>query len=432
MAKLRVPIKQITRVNTFKRYSNKPRYIVIHYIGAAGQAKANADYFYNVNRNASAHYFIDKNVTYQVVEEDAGAWHVGDAASGVYQSNRGNWPGGATRNGYRGEGATNYNSIGIEMCQNVISGVQIIDWPIDEIVIQQTLLLTKQLMDKYNIPITNVIRHFDVSGKLCPAPWRGRAGSSTWPKWNEFKSRLAKLVESGESIELGVPAPKTKYNPQGLQEVDLPEYREPILPYTESKVGDTVTIRDVAQWYNPETKKYMMSPNMPNYVGKEYKVKEVKDVSISYSKKAYLLEGPMSWVLEQDLEETRLEWPEDITENTYTVQKGDYLSKIADEFDITVENIKDWNNLETNIIHTGMTLFVVEPEEVVPKDDKPNSTDDNNSTEPVEDQPEDKGPETPSIDLEEDEVIDHEGNVFKLKEGMYKLDGQWYQVEKIM
>lgn len=77
MAKLRTPIKKITLVNSFARNTNKPKYIVIHYIGAAGQALANANYFYNVNRNASAHYFIDKNVTYQVVEEDAGAWHVG-------------------------------------------------------------------------------------------------------------------------------------------------------------------------------------------------------------------------------------------------------------------------------------------------------------------------------------------------------------------
>ena len=87
-------------------------------------------------------------------------------AAGGYQSNRTNWPGGATKNGYKGTGATNYNSIGIEMCQEVISGKQIIDWPIHENTIEQTLLLTKQLMDKYNIPIENVIRHFDVSGKL--------------------------------------------------------------------------------------------------------------------------------------------------------------------------------------------------------------------------------------------------------------------------
>ena len=77
---------------------------------------------------------------------------------------------------YKGTGATNYNSIGIEMCQEVVSGKQIIDWPIHETTIEQTLLQTKALMDKYNIPEKNVIRHFDVSGKLCPAPWRGQAG----------------------------------------------------------------------------------------------------------------------------------------------------------------------------------------------------------------------------------------------------------------
>lgn len=45
MATLRKPIVQITRVNTFGRNTNKPKFIVIHYVGAAGQAEANADYF---------------------------------------------------------------------------------------------------------------------------------------------------------------------------------------------------------------------------------------------------------------------------------------------------------------------------------------------------------------------------------------------------
>ena len=54
--------------------------------------------------------------------------------------------------------------------------------------VAQALELTKALMKKYNIPASNVIRHFDVTGKLCPAYWSGRENAGKWEK--EFKSRL--------------------------------------------------------------------------------------------------------------------------------------------------------------------------------------------------------------------------------------------------
>lgn len=401
VAKLRTPIKKHTLVNSFGSNSNNPKFIVIHYVGAAGQALANANYFYNVNRNASAHIFIDKNVTYEVVPEHKGAWHIGDGNS----SKRG------THNGYVKPGmATNYNSLGIEMCLEADYSKPVTDWPVHPNVYEQTLLQTQAWMKKYNIPIENVIRHYDASQKLCPANWR----FNNWAKWWEFKTDLSKLVK-GESIDVGGSTETSKYNPQGLQEVDLPEYREPIEPCAELKAGDSATPREVAQWYNPETEKYMLSPNMPNYIGKADKVKEVKEVSISYSKRAYLLENTLSWILEQDLEETRAQWPKELTENTYTVQKGDYLAKIAKEFDISVEDIKAWNNLETNVIHTGMTLFVVKPDDLIDEDRKPDSTDDNGEGKPAPDQPGDKGDDTPAVELKENQYLRWDGVVIETK-----------------
>src|SRR5699024_4234871 len=76
MAKLRTPIKKHTLVNMGGQIG-KIEYIVIHFVGASGQALANANYFYNVYREASAHVFIDPNVTYEVVPENRVAWHVG-------------------------------------------------------------------------------------------------------------------------------------------------------------------------------------------------------------------------------------------------------------------------------------------------------------------------------------------------------------------
>ena len=56
---------------------------------------------------------------------------------------------------------------------------------IKEEVVNKTIELTKELMAKYNIPVENVIRHYDVTHKICPAPFVNNES-----RWNEFKSRL--------------------------------------------------------------------------------------------------------------------------------------------------------------------------------------------------------------------------------------------------
>ena len=61
---------------------------------------------------------------------------------------------------------------------------------ISEKVINNTVELTKQLMSKYNIPIENVIRHYDVTHKCCPAPFVNNAN-----RWKDFKNRLVNQVE---------------------------------------------------------------------------------------------------------------------------------------------------------------------------------------------------------------------------------------------
>ena len=40
-------------------------------------------------------------------------------------------------------------------------------------------------MDKYGVPAERVLRHYDVTGKRCPAPWVDRPG-----EWEDFKGRL--------------------------------------------------------------------------------------------------------------------------------------------------------------------------------------------------------------------------------------------------
>ncbi|MGH2063970.1 N-acetylmuramoyl-L-alanine amidase [Aerococcus urinaeequi] len=168
--------KDLTLINKGTKGLNNPQWIIEHFVGASGQAWGNANYFKSVYRGASAHYFIDPNNIVQVVEDDTPAWHVGDA----YRTGKGSY------NGYHGYGATNNNSIGIEMCQDTSTGKDVWHWEFDPETIKRAKWLTKQLQKKYNIPDERVIRHYDVSGKLCPGNWQW----NDWKKWYEFKAEL--------------------------------------------------------------------------------------------------------------------------------------------------------------------------------------------------------------------------------------------------
>lgn len=284
MTKLRIPKEKITLVNTFGRNTNKPKFIVLHYVGAAGQAKANADYFYNVDRQSSAHIFIDKNETWRVGYDDMAMWQVGD----------GNYSRVGAYNGYVKPGmATNYNTLGIEMCQTVVSGKTVYDWPIDEAVIEQALLQTKAWMDKYNIPFENVIRHYDVSGKMCPGCWR----HNNWAKWWEFKARLKKLIDGGQLVDIGE---SSDYNPQGLATSTPTEYKVPRLPFDKLKVGQAVTLLDdrnaqgkfIWQWYDPHNKKLLRSKRQEELAGTTDEIVEVKEIDpIQHSKFMYRLKN---------------------------------------------------------------------------------------------------------------------------------------------
>lgn len=161
-------IKDHTKVNF--NYGNSGRkYIVLHYTGNnTDTAQDNANYFRDFNRDASAHYFVDKKNVYEVVAPENTAWSVGIN----YGSNN-----------LFGI-CNNANSISIEMCS---TGGKIAQATFDNAV-----ALTKNLMAKYNIPSSRVVRHYDVCSKSCPG-WKGWVGADT-SIWDKFKSALAETT----------------------------------------------------------------------------------------------------------------------------------------------------------------------------------------------------------------------------------------------
>ena len=154
------------------------KFIVIHFTANNGDtAKNNADYFANNNNlSASAHYFVDEKEVWQSVNDGDTAWHCGGTS-------------------YKHPSCRNANSIGVEMCSRKDSSGK---YYIKEETIKNTIELVKTLMAEHNIPIENVIRHYDVTGKNCPAPLVENAD-----KWVEFKNRLSSpsvKLESGNDI----------------------------------------------------------------------------------------------------------------------------------------------------------------------------------------------------------------------------------------
>ncbi len=157
------------------KYNITPRkeqikYIIIHDTGNTSKgsdAMAHFNYFNSANRNSSADFFIDSENILTVNDyRKYYTWHCGD--------------------GKGKNGITNKNSVGIELCVNSDGDYE----KAFENLISHTARLAKEL----NIDFNNILRHFDASGKICPASMSG----SNWKKWNDFKNEVRKKMSESK------------------------------------------------------------------------------------------------------------------------------------------------------------------------------------------------------------------------------------------
>jgi len=148
------------------------KYIVIHYTGNDGDtAVANGNYFARNVLQTSAHYFVDSVRVIQSVPDNRIAWHCGGKQ-------------------YFHPECRNSNSIGVELCDDKRDGTV---YP-SKATIDRALELVQALMQKYNIPPERVVRHWDVTHKLCPAYWCGSPSKDAL--WRSaFWSKLKKPKE---------------------------------------------------------------------------------------------------------------------------------------------------------------------------------------------------------------------------------------------
>lgn len=170
-----------------KRDTKNIKYIVIHYTGNDGDTdENNSKYFKNNIVKASAHYFVDDDSITQSVPDNYIAYSVGGSLYNDYKTT-----GGAK---FYKE-CINTNSISVELCDSVKDGKV---YPSNK-TIANAIDLVEKLMNKYDIPKENVIRHFDVTGKKCPAYWCGNdSKNSLWKTafYNKISSTASTTNET--------------------------------------------------------------------------------------------------------------------------------------------------------------------------------------------------------------------------------------------
>lgn len=178
------------------RLSNRPiKYLAIHYTAGGSSAAGTAKGIKRVfeNRQASADFAVDDKdiVQFNPDIRNYYCWAVGDKKAPNVNNPDGK----------------NSNTISIEICSTLKKGTSAAvpnheGWYFTEEAVNNAVKLAKILMKKYNIDINHVVRHYDISGKLCPGiiGWNnGRlynkegkptSDKNNSSKWLAFKERL--------------------------------------------------------------------------------------------------------------------------------------------------------------------------------------------------------------------------------------------------
>lgn len=164
---------------TINKYSrpgtkrNRTTKIAVHYVGNANsKAINNRNYFENLKDThstyASSHYIIglDGEIIRCVPDDEV-----------AYTTN-----------------SANAYSIGIECCHGA-------DGTFNSKTRSSLVELVAMLLNKYNLTSDDIIRHYDVTGKLCPICWASNGGDK-YKDYLKFKEEVKnKMLEGDEVVE---------------------------------------------------------------------------------------------------------------------------------------------------------------------------------------------------------------------------------------
>lgn len=247
-----INVNKYTRPGT-KRGSTKG--IILHYTANPGASADNhRRYFGNGGggRYAGAHIFIDSKESLCIVPLNEVCYHANDNQRYV---------GGKPYRGASNKLGSNANlsTIGIEMCIEK-------DGTIAAATFNQAVEVTADLCKTYKLDTDDLYRHYDITGKNCPAPWVSKPS-----EWTRFKEAVkAKL--NGSSTTVAVAGNTETFYKKGAA---LGVYRviKPCSTYSgvdftqadklqSLKVGTAFTVVDIVKFGT----KYRFKTKMGEYV----------------------------------------------------------------------------------------------------------------------------------------------------------------------
>jgi len=174
--------KLIVKRENRPRIKNRPSCLAVHWTAnssAGAGALAHAAYFNNNRKQVSAHYVVDDRLVVRCVPEDEVAYGVGARRYTAWaRANLGPRP--------------NRRVISVEMCVNRDGDF----WRM----YSRTAHLCAMILIRHGWGIEKLIRHYDVTGKCCPAFFvRDReayryTGKTARQAWLNFRADVLRLM----------------------------------------------------------------------------------------------------------------------------------------------------------------------------------------------------------------------------------------------
>jgi N-acetylmuramoyl-L-alanine amidase len=162
--------------------------VVIHWTATPGATDENEKKFFDGadgggSRYASAHIFVDRDSARCIIPLNEVAYHANEKPSKVTRLR-------ASTANYK-SGNANLNTIGVEMCVEK-------DGTIHPDTVKRTVDVVVELCKQFGLsPLNDVYRHYDITGKNCPAPW-----VTNGQLFVGFKQNVKAKLE-GESVGVG-------------------------------------------------------------------------------------------------------------------------------------------------------------------------------------------------------------------------------------
>jgi N-acetylmuramoyl-L-alanine amidase len=181
-------IQSFLQINKFSRPGTKllgVRGIVMHWTADPGATDENeVNYFDGADggggRYASAHIFVDRDSARLDIPLNEVAYHANEKPCKIPRLQ-------ASIPGY--VGGANLTAIGVEMCIEK-------DGTIHPDTISRTADVVGALCKQFKLnPVTDIYRHYDITGKNCPAPW-----VSSPQAFVDFKNKVNQLVKGEDDM----------------------------------------------------------------------------------------------------------------------------------------------------------------------------------------------------------------------------------------